>query len=131
MLTSSRGIFHPIWARLRPGRYGNPAVAFPLHFVTSTEREAEVVAALERNQLPPKRPRTAPAFFVELDTEEERRQAEPVVAISGFGWKHCVEDSQTLADLWGIAAYFGEPEPDITLLAWSLDRFSVVNPPVG
>ena len=86
MLTSSRGIFHLIGARLWPNSYGNQAVGFPIHFVTSAEREAEVVAALARNEAPAERPPTVPADFVKLPTEEARRQAEPIVAISGAGW---------------------------------------------
>jgi hypothetical protein len=126
MLTSSAGIFHPIGARLSPDSYGNHTVAFPIHFVTSFEREAEIVAALERNQAPPERPTTMPADFVRLETEEERRQAEPTIAISGFGWQHYVENPHKIAELWGVAAYFGAPEPDVDLLTWDPDRFSVV-----
>jgi len=127
MLTSSAGIFHLIGARLGPNSYGNQALAFPIHFVTSAEREAEVVAALERNQAPPERPTTVPADFVKLETEEARRQAEPTFAISGFGWQHYVENPRDIADLWGVAAYFGPTEPGVPLLPWSPDRFSVVS----
>ncbi len=126
MLTSSAGIFHLIGARLAPNSYGNRAVAFPIHFVTSVEREAEVVAALEQNQAPSERPPTVPADFVKLETEEARRQAEPTVAISGFGWQHYVENPREIADLWGAAAYFGPPKPGVPLLTWSPDRFSIV-----
>ena len=126
MLTSRAGIFHPIGARLSPDSYGNREVAFPIHFVTSFEREAEIVAALERNQAPPERPTTMPADFVRLETEEERRQAEPTIAISGFGWQHYAENPLKIAELWGVAAYFGGPEPDVDLLTWDPDRFSIV-----
>ncbi len=127
LLTSSAGIFHPIGARLSPNSYGNRAVAFPIHFVTSVEREAEIVAALERNQAPPERPTTVPADFVRLETEEERRQAEPTIAISGFGWQHYAENPHEIAQLWGVAAYFGPPEPNVPLLTWDPDRFSVIH----
>lgn len=126
-LTSSRGVFHLIGARLSPNSYGNRAVSFPIHFVTTAEREAEVVAALERNEAPPERPTTVPAKFVKLETEEARRQAEPIIAISGFGWQHLVENPEDIAELWGAAASFGAPEPDVPLLSWSPDRFSVVS----
>jgi hypothetical protein len=129
MLSSSAGIFRPIGARLHPNSYGNRAVAFPIHFVTSTEREAEVVAALERSQAPPKRPTTVPADFVKIETEEARRQAEPTIAISGYGWQHYVENPRKIAELWGAAAYFGAPKPDVPLLTWDPDRFSVVSSP--
>jgi hypothetical protein len=132
-LTSSRGIFHPIGARLSPNSYGNRAVGFPIHFVTSTEREAEVVAALEKNQAPRELPwpgpngdSPTPHYFVNLSTETKRRQAEPIVDISGFGWQYYAENPRQIAELWGVAAYFGPPEPDIPLLSWSPDRFSSV-----
>ena len=60
---------------------------------------------------PPERPTTMPADFVRLETEQERRQTEPTIAISGFGWQHYVENPLKLAELWGVAAYFGRPEP--------------------
>jgi hypothetical protein len=97
MLTSSAGIFHLIGARLSPNSYGNQAVSFPIHFVTTAEREAEVVASLERNEAPPERPTTVPADFVKLETEDARRQAEPIIAISGFGWQHYVENPDDIA----------------------------------
>jgi hypothetical protein len=128
LLTSSAGIFHPIGARLSPNSYGNHAVSFPIHFVTSLEREAEIVAALEHNQAPPERPTTMPAAFVKLETEEERRQAEPTIAISGYGWQHYAENPREIGQLWGVAAYFGAPEPNVQLLTWDPDRFSVVHP---
>jgi len=127
MLSSSAGIFHLIGARLSRNSYGNQAVSFPIHFVTTAEREAEVVAALERNEAPPERPTMVPANFVKLETEDARRQAEPIIAISGFGWQHFVENPDAIAELWGMAAYFGAPEPDVPLLSWSPDRFSVVS----
>jgi hypothetical protein len=132
-LTSSAGIFHPIGARLSANSYGNRAAAFPVYFVTSSEREAEVVAALEKNQAPRELPWPGPTgtsptphYFVNLSSETERRQAEPIVDISGFGWQHCVENPDAIAELWGMAAYFGSPEPDIPLLTFSPDRFSIV-----
>jgi len=39
-----------------------------------------------------------PADFVRLETEEERRQAEPTIAISGFGWQHYAESPLKIAD---------------------------------
>lgn len=66
----------------------------------------------------------SPHYFVNLSSEAERRQAEPIVDISGFGWQHCVENPDDIAELWGMAAYFGPSEPDIPLLTFSPDRFS-------
>ena len=48
------------------------------------------------------------------------------MAISGFGWQHYVENPRDIANLWGVAAYFGAPEPGVPLLTWSPDRFSIV-----
>ena len=79
------------------------------------------------DEAPPERPTTVPAKFVKLETEEARRQAEPIIAISGFGWQHLVENPEDIAELWGAAASFGAPEPDVPLLSWSPDRFSVVS----
>ena len=59
-------------------------------------------------------------------TEEERRQAEPTIAISGFGWQHCAENPLDLAQPWGLAAYFGPHEPNVPLLTWDPDRSSVI-----
>ena len=76
-------------------------------------------------------PTTVPADFVKLETEEARRQAEPTIAISGFGWQPYVEHPHDIAELWGVAAYFGPPEPDVPLLTWSPDRFSIVSGPAS
>jgi hypothetical protein len=109
-LTSSAGIFHPIGARLSAHSYGNRAVSFPIYFVTSSKREAEVIASLEKNQAPRELPWPGPAgtsptphCFVHLSTEAKRRQAEPVVDISGFGWQYYAENSDAIAELWGMA----------------------------
>ena len=98
------------------------ALAFPIHFVTSAEREAEVITALAHNEAPPERPTTVPADFVKLETEEARRHAEPFIAISGLGWQHLVENPNDIANLWSAAAYFGTPEPDIPLLMVARSR---------
>jgi hypothetical protein len=39
------------------------------------------------------------------------------------------QNPDDLAQLWGVAAYFGPPEPDVPLLSWSPDRFSIVSGP--